>query len=82
MIRRKNIGPEVLNMPEACACACSYHKLVNLFLQAPRKETTLPPIHYHQPILACIMLLNATLKMYPACLATVTSAGSSSLWIC
>ena len=26
-------------------CACSYHKLVNLFLQASGKETTLPPAH-------------------------------------
>ena len=65
-----------LNMPAHVhhrACACSYHKLVNLFLQAPGKETTLPPTHYHQPILACIIILHATLKMYPACLATVTS---------
>ena len=72
MIERKNIGREH---------ASSIHERVNLLLQAPRKETTLPPAHYyHQPMLACIMLLHETLKIYPACLATVTSAGSSSLY--
>ena len=76
MIGRKNIGrgPE-----HASTCACSYHERVNLLLQAPMKETTLPPTHYHQPILSCIMLLHATLNIYPACLATVTSAGSWEL---
>ena len=79
LIGKKKIGPE---HPSSVTCACSYHERVNLLLQAPRKETTLPPTLYHQPILACIMLLYARMKMYPACLVTVTSAGSSSLWIC
>ena len=47
----------------------------------PSTTNPVAPTHYHQPILACNMLLQATLKMYPACLATVTSTGSSSLWM-
>ena len=70
MIGRKNIGREHASRREHASSLCMFlHERMNLLLQAPRKETTLPPTHYHQTILACIKLLHATLKMYPACLA-------------
>ena len=79
LIGKKNIGPE----HPSSVCMFLSCERVNLLLQAPRKETMLPPTHYHQPIWPAFMLVYATMKMYPACLATVsvTSAGRSSLFI-
>ena len=57
-----------MHTTEECACPCSYHKRVNMLLQAPRKETILPPTHSG---LHYVIAWNSE-DSVPACLATVS----------